>query len=93
MGHMLHARASTTHHYKKTPMPIKKLNTDQAADFLGVKSNTLEVWRTRKKGPKSSELSEKREEACDGYFALSAFFSFRRTGPSHRVSRKHGWRI
>lgn len=40
-------------------MPIKKLNTDEAAEFLGVKPNTLEVWRTKKKGPKYSKIGSR----------------------------------
>lgn len=40
-------------------MPIKKLSTDEAAEFLGVKPNTLEVWRTKKKGPKYSKIGSR----------------------------------
>ncbi len=40
-------------------MPAKKLNNDEAADFLGVKPNTLEVWRTKKKGPKYSKIGSR----------------------------------
>jgi len=40
-------------------MPAKKLNTDEAAEFLGVKPNTLEVWRTKKKGPKYSKIGSR----------------------------------
>lgn len=40
-------------------MPAKKLNNEQAADFLGVKPNTLEVWRTKKKGPKYSKIGSR----------------------------------
>jgi uncharacterized protein YjcR len=40
-------------------MPAKKLNTKEAAEFLGVKPNTLEVWRTKKKGPKYSKIGSR----------------------------------
>ena len=40
-------------------MPSKKFNTDEAAEFLGVKPNTLEVWRTKKKGPKYSKIGSR----------------------------------
>ena len=40
-------------------MAGKKLSNDEAADFLGVKGNTLEVWRTKKKGPKYSKIGSR----------------------------------
>ncbi|MDL2313635.1 helix-turn-helix domain-containing protein [Desulfovibrio sp. OttesenSCG-928-C14] len=40
-------------------MAGKKLGNDEAADFLGVKPNTLEVWRTKKKGPKYSKIGSR----------------------------------
>ncbi len=40
-------------------MSNKKLNTIEAAEFLGVKPNTLEVWRCQKKGPKYSKLGSR----------------------------------
>ncbi len=40
-------------------MPIKTLNTKEAADFLGVKPNTLEVWRNKKKGPRYSKIGSR----------------------------------
>jgi len=42
-------------------MPVKKLNTKEAAEFLGLKPNTLEVWRsdTKKKGPKYSKMGSR----------------------------------
>lgn len=30
----------------------KKLRTPAAADYLGVKTNTMEIWRCQKRGPK-----------------------------------------
>ncbi len=40
-------------------MFTKKLNTEESALFLGVKPNTLEVWRTHKKGPKYSKIGSR----------------------------------
>ena len=37
----------------------KFLNTEAAAEFLGVKPCTLEAWRFRKKGPKYSKLGSR----------------------------------
>lgn len=39
-----------------TPASIKLLNTAQAADLLGLKKNTLEIWRYQDKGPKFRKL-------------------------------------
>jgi predicted DNA-binding transcriptional regulator AlpA len=40
-------------------MSSKKLNTEEAAAFLGVKPCTLEVWRCKKKGPKYAKLGSR----------------------------------
>jgi len=40
-------------------MTNKKMNTDEAAEFLGIKANTLEVWRTKKKGPQYSKIGRR----------------------------------
>ncbi len=40
-------------------MPQQKLNTIEAAEFLGVQPNTLEVWRCYKKGPKYSKVGRR----------------------------------
>ncbi len=37
----------------------QKLNTLQAAEFLGIQKNTLEVWRCYKKGPKYSKIGRR----------------------------------
>jgi len=34
----------------------KKLNTAEAAEYLGVRPNTLEVWRCKHKGPHYSKI-------------------------------------
>lgn len=40
-------------------MATQKLNTVEAATFLGVKPNTLEVWRCQKRGPKYSKIGRR----------------------------------
>ena len=40
-------------------MPSKKLNTQEAAAYLGVKPCTLELWRCRKKGPRYFKLGSR----------------------------------
>ena len=40
-------------------MPTQKLTTIEAAKFLGVQPNTLEIWRCRKKGPKYSKIGSR----------------------------------
>ncbi len=37
-------------------MNKQKLNTQEAAAYLGLKPNTLEVWRCKHKGPRYSKL-------------------------------------
>lgn len=37
----------------------QKLNTEEAAAYLGIRPNTLEVWRTKKKGPKYSKIGSR----------------------------------
>ena len=40
-------------------MPTQKLTTVEAAKFLGVQPNTLEIWRCRKKEPKYSKIGSR----------------------------------
>ena len=39
--------------------PQKKLNTAEAAEYLGVRPNTLEVWRCKHKGPRYSKIGSR----------------------------------
>lgn len=34
----------------------QKLNTEEAAEVLGVKPNTLEIWRCKHKGPRYAKI-------------------------------------
>lgn len=36
-----------------------KLNNKEAAEYLGVKENTLEVWRCKHKGPRYSKIGSR----------------------------------
>ncbi|SHN71577.1 helix-turn-helix transcriptional regulator [Desulfovibrio litoralis] len=60
----------------------KKLNTIEAAEYLGVKRGTMEVWRSLGKGPRFSKLgtrvvyeiqdldsfvSDRKVETCDTF--------------------------
>ena len=36
-----------------------KLNTHEAAEYLGVRPNTLEVWRCKHRGPKYAKLGSR----------------------------------
>lgn len=52
----------------------QKLNTEEAAAYLGIKSNTLEVWRCKHKGPRYSKLGSRVLYDVDD---LEAFFTAR----------------
>ena len=51
-----------------------KLNTHEAAAYLGVKPNTLEVWRCKHRGPKYAKLGSRIVYDLDD---LDAFFAAR----------------
>lgn len=40
-------------------MPSKKLNTTDAATYLGIQPNTLEAWRSQGKGPRYAKLGRR----------------------------------
>lgn len=63
----------------------KKLNTEEAADYYGLKKNTLEIWRCKHKGPRYSKLGTRVLYDLDD---LEAFFTARAvdtqdTAPRH----------
>ena len=37
----------------------QKLSTQEAAQFLGLQTNTLEVWRCQKRGPQYSKVGRR----------------------------------
>lgn len=70
-------------------MSGKKFSNDEAADFLGVKPNTLEVWRTKKKGPKYSKIGSRvlyDINDLEEYFASRSVHT-RDTAPQLRSAR------
>jgi hypothetical protein len=49
-----------------------KLNTQEAAAYLGVRPNTLEVWRCKHRGPKYAKLGSRivyDPDDLDSFFA------------------------
>lgn len=52
----------------------QKLNTEEAAAYLGIRPNTLEVWRCKHKGPRYSKLGARVLYDLDD---LEAFFTAR----------------
>ena len=70
-------------------MPSKKLNTQEAAAYLGVKPCTLELWRCRKKGPRYFKLGSRvMYDLAD----LDVWFFSRGVHHRHRPSTA-GWQM
>ncbi len=70
-------------------MSSKKLNTEEAAEFLGVKPCTLEVWRCKKKGPRYSKLGSRvmyDQAELEAYFTSRAIHT-RDTAPQIRSGK------
>ena len=55
-------------------MNKQKLNTEEAAAYLGIRPNTLEVWRCKHKGPRYSKIGTRVLYDMDD---LEAFFTAR----------------
>ena len=55
-------------------MNKQKLNTEEAAAYLGIRPNTLEVWRCKHKGPRYSKIGTRVLYDVDD---LEAFFTAR----------------
>lgn len=69
-------------------IPTQKLNTREAAAYLGVRPNTLEVWRCKHKGPRYAKLGTRvLYDKAD----LDAFFAARsvETLESARQDRRY----
>lgn len=50
----------------------RKLNTIEAAAYLGIRPNTLEVWRVKHKGPRYAKIGRRvlyDLEELEAYFA------------------------
>lgn len=52
----------------------QKLNTQEAATYLGIQPNTLEVWRCKHKGPRYAKIGSRVLYDPDD---LEAFFAAR----------------
>ena len=52
----------------------KKFNNQEAADYLRIQPNTLEVWRSKHKGPRYSNIGSRVVYDLDD---LEAFFASR----------------
>ena len=52
----------------------QKLSTEEAAVYLGIRPNTLEVWRCKHKGPRYSKIGTRVLYDVDD---LEAFFTAR----------------
>ena len=52
----------------------QKLNTEEAAAYLGIRPNTLEVWRCKHKGPRYSKIGTRVLYDVDD---LESFFTAR----------------
>lgn len=63
----------------------QKLNTSEAAEYLGIRPNTLEVWRCKHKGPRYAKLGARVVYDIDD---LNDFFKGRRieTGESEELA-------
>lgn len=63
----------------------KKLNTNEAAEYLGIRPNTLEVWRCKHKGPRYAKLGARVVYDIDD---LNNFFKGRsiETGESEELA-------
>ncbi len=55
-------------------MNKQKLNTEEAAAYLGIRPNTLEVWRCKHKGPRYAKIGSRVLYAPED---LEAFFAAR----------------
>lgn len=56
-------------------MKNPKLNTAEAAAYLGVRPNTLEIWRCKHRGPKYAKLGTRvlyDPDDLDEYYAARA---------------------
>jgi hypothetical protein len=66
-----------------------KLNTNEAAAFLGVRPNTLEVWRCKHRGPRYAKLGSRILYDPDD---LEAFFAARSVNTSDTETNCAGGR-
>lgn len=68
-------------------IPTQKLNTREAAAYLGVRPNTLEVWRCKHKGPRYAKLGTRvlyDKADLDAFFAARSVETLESARPDRR---------
>ena len=63
-----------------------KFSTQEAADYYGLKKNTLEIWRCKHKGPRYSKLGTRVLYDLDD---LEEFFKARAVDTMESESKSH----
>lgn len=73
-------------------MTVKqKLNTLEAAAYLGVQPNTLEVWRCKNKGPRYYKLGTRviyDRDDLDAFLASRSIETMESDGRAYRANRR-----
>ena len=62
----------------RVPVPVEYFDNDQAAEFLGLKPSTLEIWRCRGEGPHFIRVGRKIMYSVED---LRQYMAERRTSP------------
>lgn len=71
----------------------RKLNTQEAADYLGIRPNTLEVWRCKHRGPKYSKIGSRvlyAMEDLESFFNAKAVYTRDVSRSSGNALRQEG---
>jgi len=69
----------------------QKFNTQEAAAYLGVRPNTLEVWRSKNKGPRYYKLGTRviyDRDDLEAFLASRSIDTMESGGQAHRVYRR-----
>ena len=69
----------------------QKFNTQEAAAYLGVRPNTLEVWRSKNKGPRYYKLGSRviyDRDDLDAFLASRSIDTMESGGQAYRVYRR-----
>lgn len=67
-----------------------KLSTQEAAAFLGLQPNTLEVWRTKHRGPKYAKIGSRvlyDPDDLEAFFIARAVYTRDVAKPTDAVTR------
>lgn len=71
----------------------KLINTAEAAEYLGLRPNTLEIWRCRHQGPKYKKLGRRilyDPADLDEYAASCTVTTREKPSARARLDREHG---